>query len=122
MYELSVKTHFSGAHHLVGYDGPCAEHHGHNWEVEVFVCGKKLNKTGILVDFKKLKESVKQVTWELDHKDVNKHPFFQRNNPTSENIARFIYEQVLKLLKKENCRINKVVVKETPDSTAVYSK
>jgi len=122
MFEVSVKTHFSAAHHLVGYPGHCAALHGHNWDVEVFLCGKKLNPTGILVDFRTIKETVRSVLGELDHSDLNKHKAFRRQNPTSENIARFLYHELSKQLSRRECKVSCIAVGETPESRARYWK
>ncbi|OGV67045.1 MAG: 6-carboxytetrahydropterin synthase QueD [Lentisphaerae bacterium RIFOXYA12_FULL_48_11] len=120
MYELSVKMHFSAAHHLSGYDGKCAEMHGHNWEIEVFVAGEKLNSIGILVDFRLLKEMVGDVLGELDHADLNKLDSFKTANPTSENIARFVCERLFDKVKDIGCRVSRVLVRETPETSAIY--
>jgi len=120
MYELSIKTHFSAAHHLRGYNGKCADLHGHNWEVEVFVAGKKLNKTGMLVDFSLLKEMVKEILCGLDHVDLNQLAPFKTTNPTSENIARFVCDQLSAKLIKAGCCVSRVLVRETPETSASY--
>ena len=83
MFEVSIKSRFSGAHRLEGYPGKCADLHGHNWDVEVFVRGERLNETGILVDFRRLKETVADTLAGLDHSDLSRHPAFAAKNPTS---------------------------------------
>lgn len=120
MFELSIKTHFSAAHRLVGYAGPCANPHGHNWEVEVFVRGTELNGLGMLVDFKDIKAAVKTAMSEVDHCDLNRLPAFVRENPTSENLARYLHEQLSKVLNGAALTVNKVTVCETPGTTASY--
>ena len=120
MYELSIETHFSAAHHLRGYEGKCADQHGHNWTVEVFVIGKKLNSTGILVDFRLLKEMVREILGGLDHADLNQLAPFKKANPTSENIARFVCDGLSARLKKTGCCVSRVVVRETPETSASY--
>jgi len=121
MYELSVRTHFSAAHHLKGYDGKCADQHGHNWEVEVYVAGDKLNSTGILVDFRLLKEMVKELLGKLDHADLNKLDAFRNMNPTSENIARFLHDEISAKIKSTGCRVSRVLVRETDETSATYT-
>jgi len=121
MYELSVKMHFSAAHHLSGYDGKCADMHGHNWEIEVFVTGEKLNGIGILVDFRLLKEMVKEILGELDHADLNMLDSFKTANPTSENIARFVCDGLSNKIKNIGCRVSRVLVRETPETSASYT-
>ena len=120
MFEVSIKTHFSAAHHLVGYVGHCAVQHGHNWDVEVFVRGRRLNKTGILVDFRMIKETVRGVLGELDHSDLNTRKAFQKQNPTSENIARFLYKELSKRINGRGFKVSCVAVGETPESRARY--
>ena len=121
MYELSVKTHFSAAHHLDGYEGKCSMMHGHNWEIEVFVAGEKLNGIGILVDFRLLKEMVGDIIGELDHADLNALDSFRVANPTSENIARFVCDKLSVRLKETGCRVSRVLVRETPETSATYT-
>ena len=120
MFEIGIKTHFSAAHHLVGYAGQCSSQHGHNWEVEVFVKGQDLSKTGILMDFRKLKEVVKNELQEIDHSDLNKRKVFKRQNPTSENIARFLYKELGQQFESDTYKISRVTVRETPESMATY--
>lgn len=120
MFELSIKTHFSGAHRLRGYAGHCADVHGHNWSVEVFVRGEKLDGTGMLVDFKKIKKEVRAVMDELDHKDLCKIRAFRKTNPSSENIARFIFKRTAARLDCGAYKVSRVTIGETPESSASY--
>lgn len=121
MYELSVKKHFSAAHHLSGYNGKCAEMHGHNWEIDVFVAGEKLNDIGILLDFRLLKDMVGDILGELDHADLNQLDSFKTANPTSENIARFVCDRLSERIEELNCRVSRVIVRETPETSASYT-
>lgn len=120
MFELSVQTHFSAAHRLVGYDGACANLHGHNWEVEIFVRGSRLNELGMLVDFKVIKTAIREVMGEVDHCDLNQLPAFLRENPTSENLARYLHAKLGEHLNNPAYRVFKVTVCETPATTASY--
>jgi len=120
MYEISIRTHFSAAHRLVGHQGVCANFHGHNWEIEIFLKGPGLDSIGILVDFKVVKEAVQEVLGGLDHADLNQHPAFAVQNPTSENIARLLFEELGRRLNTEGSRISKVRVSESPNSSATY--
>jgi len=94
MYQLRVFDWFSAGHQLKGYQGKCEAVHGHNFKVEVTVSGNKLDKTGLIVDFKVLKKSLAEVLARLDHTLLNKLPPFQKKNPSAENIARYIYEKL----------------------------
>ena len=120
MFEISISTRFSAAHHLQGYPGSCAEHHGHNWEVEVFVQGEQLGETGLLMDFRDLKKRVAETLAEIDHTDLNKADAFAEENPTSENIARFLYRRLSSALNGGGCRVGRVSVRETPETQAIY--
>lgn len=116
MYRLRIESHFDAAHKLVGYQGKCSKLHGHRWKVEVFVIGEKLDKVGILVDFKTLKKCLCQITEKLDHCYLN--DFKDIGNPTSENISRYIYRNLQDLPK--SVRLEKVRVWETPGSWCEY--
>ena len=120
MFEISIQGHFSSAHRLVGYEGKCAVPHGHNWHVEVFVRGEGLDERGILVDFRELKTAVGEELAELDHADLNALAAFTDMNPTSENIARYLFERLSSALDKPECRVSRVEVSETPGSKAAY--
>ncbi len=120
MYELSVKTHFSAAHRLVGYEGQCANPHGHNWEVEIFVRGSKLNELGMLVDYREIKAAVREVMKEIDHVDLNLVPAFVRANPTSENIARYVHGQLAARIGNAHVHVSRVTICETPGTSASY--
>ena len=120
VYEISIQTHFSAAHHLAGYDGACARPHGHNWETTVYIRGTELDRLGILVDFHEVKKCVKQAMDELDHADLNKLPAFSKANPTSENIARHIYDRLRRQLDTDRYSVARVTVAETPGNQVTY--
>jgi 6-pyruvoyltetrahydropterin/6-carboxytetrahydropterin synthase len=120
VYEVYVKTHFSAAHALKGYDGDCARMHGHNWMVEVYVKCRKLDNIGIGIDFRDIKSAVKDVLDGLDHFNLSEIPAFQHVNPTSENIAEFLYKEIGKQLNSEHVRVSKIKVCETPGAGAYY--
>jgi 6-pyruvoyltetrahydropterin/6-carboxytetrahydropterin synthase len=120
MYEVFVKTHFSAAHHLTGYPGNCSRWHGHNWEVTVFVETAELNGIGISVDFRTIKERVRELLEEMDHTDLNEHPAFQGRNPTSETIAEYLYRQLAARINQRGLRVSRVTVSETPGTGASF--
>ena len=115
MYRLRIEDTFDAAHKLVGYEGKCARLHGHTWKAEVFVTGEKLDDTGMLVDFSILKDRLKQITGILDHSFLN--DFKEIGNPTSENLARYIFNN-LKIL--EGIKLEKVRIWESPSSWCEY--
>ncbi|NLF82959.1 MAG: 6-carboxytetrahydropterin synthase QueD [Candidatus Gastranaerophilales bacterium] len=116
MFELSVESHFSAAHHLLNYQGDCENIHGHDWKVEIVVAGEELDKSGMLIDFKILKKHLNEVLDMLDHKDINTLEEFRGISPSSENIARFIYSQ----LKTRLPQLKSVSVWETEKAKATY--
>ncbi len=120
MYELGIKAQFSAAHHLVDYPGTCVVHHGHNWDVEVWVRGRELDTLGLLLDFKTLKQAVNEVIAELDHTDLNAHAHFSHENPTSERIARYLYDRLGTCVNTPRYHIARVTVHETQGSQASY--
>jgi 6-pyruvoyltetrahydropterin/6-carboxytetrahydropterin synthase len=120
VFEVYTKTHFSAAHRLDGYPGDCARTHGHNWMVEVYVKCRELNEIGIGIDFRDIKESVKQVLSQLDHFDLNELEAFRETNPSSENIARFLYQELSAKLNSGTIKVSKVKVSETPGAGAFY--
>jgi 6-pyruvoyltetrahydropterin/6-carboxytetrahydropterin synthase len=120
VYEVYIKTHFSAAHSLKGYQGDCARMHGHNWIIEVYVKCKELDDIGIGIDFRDIKTAVKEVINELDHFNLNDLPAFKEINPTSENIAKYLYHEIGKKFNSEVVRVSKVKVCETPGAGAFY--
>jgi 6-pyruvoyltetrahydropterin/6-carboxytetrahydropterin synthase len=120
MYEISVKNSFSAAHHLKDYNGLCSNIHGHNWEIEVFISGDKLNELGFLVDFKTVKEHVETTLAKLDHRDLNSLPAFSDRNPTSENIAKYLYKELSSDINNKQYHITGIKVSETSSTSAFY--
>jgi 6-pyruvoyltetrahydropterin/6-carboxytetrahydropterin synthase len=94
MYEIAVHSHFSGAHRLRYLQGKCEELHGHNWKVEVSVVSNRLGKDGVVIDFGILKQKVEKVLKPLDHTYLNDLHFFSGIEPSSENIAKYIFERL----------------------------
>jgi 6-pyruvoyltetrahydropterin/6-carboxytetrahydropterin synthase len=116
MYELMVEESISAAHALRGYEGPCENLHGHTWKVQIFLKGDKLNKIGLLEDFKEIRKELKGILAEYDHRLLNDIKPFDAENPSSENLARNIYGN----LKKKNKTLNRVTVWESPTACASY--
>jgi len=117
MYSIKVEAYFSSAHKLRGYKGKCEELHGHNWKVEVVVIDA-LDKSGMVLDFKHLKTQLNGVLKKLDHKYLNNIPYFKKVNPTSENIAKYIYDS----LKSSVLSLESVTVWENNTSSATYEE
>ncbi len=120
VFEVSVETYFSAAHALRGYSGDCARLHGHNWIVRVSVRCCELDETGIGIDFRVVKDHVKAVLKGLDHYNMNELPPFREVNPSSENIARYLYGELSRRINSDGVKIAKIGVAETPDAGACY--
>lgn len=116
MYEIKAQLYFSAAHHLLNYDGECENQHGHNWLVEAYVQGTELDKSNILIDYKILKKYLKDVLNLLDHKDINELEDFKGVSPSSETLAKYIYEK----MKVNVPQISKISIWETATSCASY--
>ncbi len=120
IFEIYVKTHFSAAHSLEGYPGDCARVHGHNWLIEIYVKCTELDKIGIGIDFRSIKKVIKNVISDVDHYNLNEIPAFKNINPTSENIARYLYVQLKDRINSYTVTIYKVKLLETQSAGAFY--
>ncbi len=119
MYKLSIKSDFAASHHLgLGYRGKCQKLHGHTWKVEVAIESPRLNKIGMVTDFMDIKIKLKSFLETLDHTHLNNIAYFKKRNPTTENIARYIYHGFSK-----ECRplkLKKVIVWESDNASITY--
>jgi len=122
MYDIAVESSFSAAHRLRDYEGPCENVHGHNWLVRATVRCETLDASGLGIDFRLLKRHLKTILDEFDHKDLNAVLDPLGLNPSSENIARYIYERLASALSGWRGSVAKVDVFETPGCCATYFK
>jgi 6-pyruvoyltetrahydropterin/6-carboxytetrahydropterin synthase len=121
MFEVTIEETFAAGHALRNYKGKCENVHGHNYRCQVTVEGEQLDSTGLLVDFVELKRVVHSVLDRLDHQWLNEFPPFDVLNPSAENIARYIYDEVSKGLgQKEATRLAFVKLWETDTASAIY--
>ena len=120
MFELMVETTFSAAHQLKGYKGKCERLHGHNWKVQVQVIAEKLNEIDIAIDFHELKRLTIEVVSALDHNILNEIFPFTEKNPSSENIAKWVYDSLRKKIHNETIQLSAVTVWESETSSATY--
>ncbi|MBI5143751.1 MAG: 6-carboxytetrahydropterin synthase QueD [Candidatus Omnitrophica bacterium] len=116
MYEIKVKSGFSAAHNLKNYKGKCEKLHGHNWVVEAVFAYERLGNDSIAIDFREAKRILREITEGLDHSYLNEPAILKGMNPTSENVAKFIYDAV----KKKNRNLKSVSVWENENSCATY--
>ncbi len=122
MYTLTVETKFSSAHQLREYKGKCENLHGHSWKVQVCVTAQKLNSIGLAIDFTDLKTVTNEIVGPLDHTCLNDLPQFIDMNPSSENIARWIFQAAKEKLKEHEVRLKSVTVWESETASAMYTE
>jgi 6-pyruvoyltetrahydropterin/6-carboxytetrahydropterin synthase len=120
MFELMVETTFSAAHQLKGYKGKCERLHGHNWKVQVHVIAEKLNEIDIAIDFHEMKSLTNEVVSALDHSILNEIFPFTEKNPSSENIAKWVYDSLRKKIENETIQLSAVTVWESENASATY--
>ena len=124
MFELTIIEEFEAAHRLPDYEGKCCRLHGHNWKVEAIVRGTELDELGMLVDFKAIKNALKGVLDRFDHRFLNElEPFAAGINPTAENLARIIFEELAKSdAFVRDSELFAITVYETPTSSVTYTR
>lgn len=120
MYTLTIEVGFSAAHQLRGYKGKCEHMHGHNWRVLVTVTADRLNEIDIAIDFHDLKKLANEVILPLDHSFLNEIFPFTEKNPSSENVAKWIYDSMKKKINYDYIRVAEVSVWESDTASATY--
>ena len=121
MFEVTIEHTFAAGHALRNYHGKCENVHGHNYRCQVTVEGDALNETGLLVDFVELKKAVRAVIERMDHQWLNDFPPFDVLNPSAENMAKYIYDEVLREISLQPpVRIGAVRLWETDTASATY--
>ena len=125
MFEVTVEDSFAAGHYLRNDKGKCENPHGHNYKIRVTLAGAELDKAGLLLDFKDLREVMKHVIERLDHQMINDIKPFTVINPSAENIAKYFYDECnagLLSATQGRVRIKDVTVFETDTTTAKYSE
>ncbi len=122
MYQLSVEEHFDAAHFLRGYQGKCEALHGHRFRVVAKIQASVLNDIGLAYDFTVLKQQLADIISRFDHTCLNDLPPFDKINPSSENIASTIYNELQITLAGAAVSLNCVEVWESPESGVVYNR
>ncbi len=121
VYALTVRTSFSAAHRLREYEGNCERLHGHNWQVEVTVEADALDSRGMALDFRAIKGALGETLAGFDHRYLNEVPPFDGLNPSSENLAQHIFEEMERKVAAP-VRVARVTVWESEDARAEYSR
>jgi 6-pyruvoyltetrahydropterin/6-carboxytetrahydropterin synthase len=120
MFEVKIRADFSAAHNLREVGGKCESLHGHNFVVEVAVQSESLDEGGMVIDFRLLKSKTREVLDSLDHKYLNELSFFQNINPSSENLAVYIFGELAKRIDQGARRVSWVSVWESESSRVIY--
>jgi 6-pyruvoyltetrahydropterin/6-carboxytetrahydropterin synthase len=125
MYEVTVEDTFAAGHYLRNYKGKCENPHGHNYKIRVTLAGAELDKAGLLLDFKDLKDVMKHAIDRLDHQMINDVEPFTVLNPSAENLAKYFYDETSKHLAavtNGRVKVKDATVFETDVTTATYSE
>ncbi len=122
MYEVRIRADFSAAHNLREVGGKCESLHGHNFRVEVVVESESLDEGGMVIDFRLLRKKTRSVLEKLDHRYLNELTFFAGANPSSENLAAFIFRELSPDLDQGSRRLSRVSVWESENSRATYKR
>ncbi len=120
MYEITVEKHFDAAHYLRGYKGKCENMHGHCYGVKVKISVVKLNDIGLAYDFTDLKRHLDDILTRYDHTCLNEVPPFDKINPSAENIAAAIYNELKEKLSADVVTLTAVEAWETPEQGVSY--
>lgn len=121
VYQISIEQHFDAAHYLRGYQGKCEALHGHRFRVVVKVTATRIDDVGMAYDFTKLKRHLGDILSRFDHTCLNDAPPFDSINPSSENIATTIYNELKPKLADAPVSLACVEVWESPQSGVAYS-
>ena len=119
IYALKVQDTISSAHFLRHYEGKCKNLHGHNWKVQVTIAADTVDGAGMVADFGVLKQKLRDVLASCDHTCLNDLSFFKTHNPTTENIARYVYEELSRAVAP--LTVKSVEVWESDACSVVYS-
>ena len=120
MYEVSVEKHFDAAHFLRGYRGKCEALHGHRFQVVARISASGLDDTGMAYDFTELKRHLNDILVRFDHTCLNDVPPFDKINPSSENIAHTIYNELKSKLTGTPVSLSAIEAWESPQTRVTY--
>lgn len=121
-YTVFKEQDFSAAHFLREYHGQCEMLHGHNYRIRVFAGCDELDDEGMVIDFALLKAAINEVTRPFDHALLNEVEPFTHLNPTLENMARYICEEVALRIDTERVRVTACQLWETDRNSIIYRR
>jgi len=120
MFTISAETHFWASHQLRASDGSKEVAHYHNWSVTADVSSSKLNNLGLVMDFNQLKSLLCSIASEYDNKTLDDTDYFKKNNPSAENVAKYIYDKLRTKLPK-GVKLRSVRVVEEPGCSVIFT-
>ena len=119
MFTISVERHFHASHQLTLPDGSKEPVHSHDWIVTADISSEKLNNMGVVIDFRVLKAMIDRTVAGFDNKALDSIDYFRQNNPSAENVAKYIYEKLLIEL-PEGVKLLHVRIIEEPGCSATF--
>ncbi|PIQ85096.1 MAG: 6-carboxytetrahydropterin synthase QueD [Candidatus Omnitrophica bacterium CG11_big_fil_rev_8_21_14_0_20_45_26] len=119
-YIIRVEARFEAAHNLREYYGKPEPLHGHSWKVEAKFRCDKLNHEDFGVDYVVVEKAIRDLAKRFDHVYINEVPPFDKMNPTSENIAKWFYQELDKPEVRQEYVLEEVVVWEGPEAYVAY--
>ena len=120
MFEVEIFLSFSAAHRLRDYNGKCERLHGHNYKVHVVCRAKDISKQGMVIDFIELKKATSEVLERLDHRFLNDVSPFDQIEPSAENLAKYLFDEIAANLEDKSNLLHNVSVWESDTSRATY--
>jgi len=121
MFTITVETHFHASHQLLLPDGSKEPAHSHDWVVTTAVSSEKLDDTGVVMDFRTLREIVEKVTAELGNTALGEVEHFRKNNASAENVAMYMYDK-LRVGLPEGVELQSIKVVEEPGCSAKFAE
>jgi 6-pyruvoyltetrahydropterin/6-carboxytetrahydropterin synthase len=121
MFTIRVETHFTASHQLTLPDGSKEPLHQHNWAVITNISNDKVDRMGVVMDFCQVKAMVGEITAEFDNSQLDNIDYFRRNNPSAENVARYIFDKLEPKLPGA-VQLRSIRVVEEPGCSAKFSK
>jgi 6-pyruvoyltetrahydropterin/6-carboxytetrahydropterin synthase len=122
VYRVSKQLWFCAAHQVRLSESRCEALHGHNYRVLVHAEAEKLDEVSYVLDFASLKQAAVEATSRFDHQNINEVEPFTKLNPTAEELARYLCEELARRFDDGRVRIHKVEVFETDNNRAEYER
>lgn len=122
VFEIQIQAEFSAAH-AISIAGTREAVHGHNWQVVATLAGESLDADGLLCDFHTAGGVLDEIIGPFNNRDLNRVAPFDRENPSAENVARYIAEELQRRLGdalEPHARVRSVSVTEAPRCVATY--